>query len=147
MRIVFSLLLSIAATMAQAHGLLLSLENQGARIVGNAYFTNGERAATQPVEVLDLDAPSSTPVALTTDAQGSFGFDARSGHRYRVSVFGEEGHDVQMELTAGSDERAALIDEKPAEDTSWLPPAWAVIGGGLLLSLVPVALNRFRRRG
>lgn len=145
MRIVFVVLLSMLANAAQAHGLLLSLKNDGSRIVGSAYFTNGERAAGQPAEAIDLDAPASTPITLTTDASGGFAFDARSGHRYRVSVFGEEGHDVQMELTAGADEHPELVEEKSAPDESWFPPAWAVIGGGLLLSLIPVVYNRYRR--
>lgn len=145
MRLLILVLALFATAFAQAHGLLLSVESAGDRIVGSAYFTNGEKAAAQHVEAQDLDSPSAPPMTALSDARGGFAFPAAGGHRYRISVFGEEGHEVQMELTAGSARRATLIERASAQ-SSWPPPAWAVVGGLLLASLIPVAWQRLGAR-
>ncbi len=86
------------------------------------------------------------PVAGTTDNEGRFSFPAAAGHRYRVSAYGEEGHTVDVEIDAVAKARPTLVEtETSAKEDSSLPPAWAVIGGLLVLSLVPVAVKKVRR--
>lgn len=70
-----------------------------------------------------------------------------ASHRYRVALFGEEGHNVEIELLARAESQPALIEKESApEEKSWLPPAWALIGGILLISLVPAAFARRQRQ-
>lgn len=148
MRTVVLLVLMLGASLAHAHGLLVSVNSDGQRIAGTAYFTNGDVAVSQVVEALDLDVAGAQPQAGSTGADGSFGFPAQIGHRYRISVFGEEDHRVDVELLAGAGTRSKLIEPEGGEQASpwWPPPAWAVIGGLLLASLVPVLVSRARRK-
>lgn len=128
---------------AMAHGLLLKLDAEGAHVRGTAYFTNGDVAADEWVEWIDLDATDTTPVGHQSDAEGRFEFDGRQGHRYRVRAYAEEGHTVELELTLAPDSRPKLVDEAGETINPWWPPpAWMVIGG-LLLASIPFA--RFHR--
>jgi hypothetical protein len=146
--IVFVLLLA-APCLASAHGLLIDAETNGATITGTVYYTNGDLGVNESVALLDLTiADGKPPVSGTTDSAGRFSFPVIASHRYRVSAYGEEGHNVDLELIAEADARPEFIDLQSASaDPSWLPPAWAVIGGALLLSLVPTLILRKRRAG
>lgn len=145
MRLTYCLLFIslVTSTLLHAHGLLMTVEREDGRIVGTAYFTNGEKAAAQAVELIDLDSPGAKPVNAVTDSSGEFQFSAIASHRYQVSVFGEEGHEVQMELVAGEKSRPRLIEANAnVDESSFGLPAWAVIGSLLLLSLIPAFFKR-----
>lgn len=132
---------------AFAHGLLLDAKHVGDRIEGTVYYSNGELAVREAVELLDLSTANAPAVTAETDDAGKFKFPAVSGHRYRISAYGEEGHGVDVEIDAVADARPRLIENEAAaaaEEQSWLPPAWAVIGLLLLASMVPVVLARRR---
>jgi hypothetical protein len=145
MRLLSLALLCIPGLVA-AHGLLLDAENHGDTITGTVYYSNGELAVRESVELLDLTAPNATPVAGETDDAGKFSFPVVAKHRYRISAYALEGHGVQVELDAVADARPELIDnDSAAAEQSWLPPAWAVIGGLLLLSMVPVFISKVRQ--
>ena len=137
--------LSAALPMgAFAHGLLLRLENGPETVAGVAYYTNGAIAAGEYVELVDLDAPSAPPVGAPTDAAGRFGFDARAGGRYRLVAHGDEGHRTELEFTLGDTQAPRLVDaDAPDEPAS--PPAWAVLGGVLLLATAAVLVRRVSR--
>lgn len=128
-----------------AHGLLLDAENHGDTIVGTVYYSNGELAVRESVELLDLSTENATPVAGTTDDAGKFSFPVIAQHRYRISAYGGEGHGVDVEIEAVADARPKLIDNDSAEESSWMPPAWAVIGALLLASMVPMVISRRRQ--
>lgn len=131
--------------LAFAHGLLLDAKHVGDKIEGTVYYSNGELAVRESVELLDLTTPISTAVAGETDDAGKFSFPVTDGHRYRVSAYAAEGHGVDIEIEATADARPKLIEnEAAAEEQSWLPPAWAVIGLLLLASMVPVVISRRR---
>ncbi|HEY0686053.1 MAG TPA: carboxypeptidase-like regulatory domain-containing protein [Steroidobacter sp.] len=132
--------------LAFAHGLLLDAKHVGDRIEGTVYYSNGELAVRESVELMDLSTPNATAVAGETDDNGKFSFPVASGHRYRVSAYAAEGHGVDIEIEAVADARPRLIetDAAAAEEQSWLPPAWAVIGLLLLASIVPVVIARRR---
>lgn len=135
-----------ASGIAFAHGLLMDVTSDGSTITGTVYYTNGERAARESVSLLDLATAGAAPVAGTTGEDGRFSFPALSGHRYRVSAYGEEGHSVEIELVAGSTARPRLVEaESQQEEQGGIPPAWAVIGALLLLSVIPAVLLRRRR--
>lgn len=137
------LALAFAPLLVAAHGLLLDAETDGDTIFGAAYYSNGERAVSETIELLDLTAPGAAPVSAQTDSDGNFKFDVVRSHRYRVSVFGDEGHSVEVEVVAEPKALPKLIDEE-TEPTAqlWPPPAWAIIGGVLLLSLIPAIAFR-----
>lgn len=131
--------------LAIAHGLLLDAEHRGAQITGTVYYSNGELAVRQPVELLDLSTANAAPVAGETDDSGNFSFAVTPDHRYRVSAYGDEGHSVAVDIEANA--KPTLVEnETLAEEASWPPPAWAVIGAILLASLIPIALSRRKQR-
>jgi len=131
--------------LAAAHGLLLDAKHVGDHIEGTVYYSNGELAVREPVELLDLATANAAPVTADTDDAGKFSFPVTQGHRYRISAYAAEGHGVDVEIEAVANARPQLIEkEAAAEDQSWLPPAWAVIGFLLLASLVPVVISRRR---
>jgi len=141
----FACLMLLLPGMAAAHGLLLDAKHVGDRIEGTVYYSNGELAVRESVELLDLSAPNATAVAGETDEAGKFSFAAADGHRYRISAYAAEGHGVDIEIDAVANARPKLIEmEAAAEEQSWMPPAWAVIGFLLLASLVPVVIARRR---
>lgn len=132
--------------LAAAHGLLLDAKHVHDKIEGTVYYSNGELAVRESVELLDLSTPHATAAVGETDSAGKFSFTVADGHRYRVSAHAAEGHGVDVEIEAVANARPKLIEKQAAvEEQSWLPPAWAVIGFLLLASLVPVVISR--RRG
>jgi hypothetical protein len=129
--------------LAMAHGLLLDAEHLGDQITGTVYYSNGELAVREAVELLDLSTANAAPIAGETDDSGKFSFKVTANNRYRISAYGGEGHSVAVDLEAVANAKPTLVnDDAAAEESSWLPPAWAVIGGLLLASLVPVLLAR-----
>ncbi|MBL8270852.1 carboxypeptidase-like regulatory domain-containing protein [Steroidobacter sp.] len=138
------LLMSVPA-VSFAHGLLLDAKHVHDRIEGTVYYSNGELAVRESVELLDLTTPITTAAVAETDDAGKFSFPVTSGHRYRVSAYAAEGHGVDVEIEAVANARPQLIENEAATaEQSWLPPAWAVIGLLLLASMVPIALSRRR---
>lgn len=140
-------LLLLLPGLAVAHGLLLDAKHVGDKIEGTVYYSNGELAVRESVELLDLSTPNAAAVAAETDDSGKFSFPATEGRRYRISAYAAEGHGVDIEIDAVANARPKLIETEAAaaEEQSWMPPAWAVIGFLLLASLVPVVISR--RRG
>lgn len=146
MRHLYGLMLVLACTSSAAHGLLLDAQSTGDAISGTAYYTNGDRAAQQSVVLRDLSNGRSEPITTQTDTDGNFTFSVKPSVRYRVSVYGDEGHQVDVDLTAATSAQPVLVETSSEEVAFWPPPAWAVLGGGLLLSLIPAALLRRRAR-
>lgn len=140
--LLIGLFLVVAPCSGMAHGLLLDAESDGRTITGTAYYSNGEKAANEAVSLLDLATPGAGSKAIQTDAEGNFRFDVEPSHRYRVAVYGDEGHSVELELDAVASARPKLIDGDTTPQQSWLPPAWALVGSILLASLVPALLSR-----
>lgn len=134
-----------AASPASAHGLLMTANAEGAAVTGRVYYSDGTSGADQSIELRDLTRPEAQPVWLNTDDQGAYRFAATPGHRYAVVAHGEEGHTTEMQLTVGAGEHGRLVDQ-PEADEGGLPPAWAVIGGALLLSAVVALGLRLRGR-
>ena len=142
----FACLMFLLPGLAAAHGLLLDAKHVDDKIEGTVYYSNGELGVRESVELLDLSTPNATAVAGESDEAGKFSFPATDGHRYRISAYAAEGHGVDVEIEAVANARPKLIEtDAAAEEQSWMPPAWAVIGFLLLASLVPVAISR--RRG
>lgn len=132
----FALLLSAAP--AFAHGLLMKLAADGGQIVGELYYSNGQRAAGEWIEVVDLGDPAAPAVTLQTAADGTFRVPGVPGRAYRVTATGEEGHTVAMDLSLTAAAKPKLADEPPpAEAGAKGVPAWLLIGGFLLLSILP----------
>jgi len=145
MRILAYVLTLLLPLSIAAHGLLLDAESDGATIWGSLYYSSGELAVFESIELLDLTTPGATPVQSKTDENGKFSFPVTASNRYRVSAYGEEGHSVEVELVATPKAKPQLIENEAAsEEASGLPPAWALIGGGLLLSLITALLWRKR---
>src|SRR5687768_1665273 len=100
--------------LAFAHGLLLDAKHVGDHIEGTVYYTNGELAVRESVELLDLFTAKATAVIAETDDAGKFKFPVASGHRYRISAYAAEGHGVDVEIEAVADARPRLIDMETA---------------------------------
>jgi hypothetical protein len=118
MRSVFWIMILVlqAAATAHAHGLLMSARSEGAQIHGTLYFTNGELVVGETVIMKNQDLATQPPVTITTDERGEFRLDAVTGHRYQLAAYGDEGHNVVMEIVAGSNAKARLIDEELQSD-------------------------------
>lgn len=141
----FACVMLLLPGLALAHGLLLDAKHVGEHIEGTVYYTNGELAVREVVELSDLSTSNASAVVAETDDAGKFKFPVAAGHRYRISAYAAEGHGVDVEIEAVADARPRLVEmEAAAEEHSWLPPAWAVIGLLLLASMVPVVLARRR---
>lgn len=133
-----------ASSPAWAHGLLMKLRSEDSALVGELYYSSGTRAGGEWIEITDLSG-SSAPAVLQTGPEGQFRQAALPGHCYSVKAMGEEGHEITLTITAGDAERGAMQDDaaSPESSTDALP-AWAIVGGVLLLSAIPALW--FRRR-
>jgi len=141
------LLVLCCANSASAHGLLLDAEHHADTIRGTVYYSNGEVAVRESVELLDLSMPDTAAIAGQTDNEGKFSFPVTATHRYRLSAHGEEGHRVDVEIDAIADARPTLVDDDASADESGFSlPAWAVLGILMFASVVPILLSRYRRR-
>jgi hypothetical protein len=136
--------LCLAPLFASAHDLLLHAESDGHTITGTAYYSNGEKAAHEAVSLVDLSTVGAGPVATHTNAEGNFSFKVDASHRYRVNLYGVEGHKAEVELIAQPPAKRELIDRGSTMETEklWLPLAWAIIGSIALMSLAPLARSR-----
>ena len=134
-----------ASGPAWAHGLLMKLRSEDSALVGELYYSGGNRAAREWIEVTDLDG-SAAPVVFQTGAEGEFRQAATPGHRYRVKAMGEEGHEIIMTITVEDAGRGTMQDDEATapDDSADALPAWALVGGLLLLSALPALW--FRRR-
>lgn len=148
-----ALIAAFAASMmsvpAFAHGLLMKLDAEGETIAGEVYFSNGQRAGGVWVELFDEAAPDIAIETIQTADDGSFSLAGEAGTAYRVRASGEEGHEIVMSIAlAGESARGVMVDDVPteAQTEDREVPAWAVLGGFLLLSLIPVYWLR-RRSG
>jgi hypothetical protein len=111
--------------------------------LGSAYYSSGEIAVNESVALLDLTRPNAAPVNTKTDDAGKSRFAAVRSHHYGVSVCGDEGHTVEIELTAEPKSVPKLIEaEAEAHSKDWPRPASAMIGGILLLTLIPALAKR-----
>lgn len=126
-----------------AHGLLMDAETDGLTITGTLYYSNGDLAVRELVELQDLTDTNAPPASSQTDDAGRFTFAVVPSRHYRLSAYGDEGHSVVLELEAVANARPQLQDESSDTQATQFLPAWAVVGGLLLLSLVPMLLSRF----
>lgn len=136
-----------ASTPAFAHGLLMKVAAQGKEIAGELYFSNGQRAGGVWVELFDAANKTTPVVTVQTRPDGTFRLPGQSGRSYEVRATGEEGHGISVTITLdGNQARGAMIEDQlaPADAPSELP-AWAVVGGLLLLSTLPALWLRRRR--
>lgn len=144
------LLMAIASPLL-AHGLLVSVEADGNVINGKVYYSDGTPGAGEFIELRDLNRAENGATqeqSTATDAGGKFSFTGILGHQYAVVAHGEEGHVTEMQITLASGESGRLIDTPPAsggQEGPGLPPAWMIIGGLLLLSLIPALYLRRAR--
>jgi len=133
-----------ASGPAWAHGLLMKLRSEDSALVGELYYSGGTRAGGEWIEVTDLDG-SAAPVVFQTGAEGEFRQAATPGHRYSVKAMGEEGHEIIMTITVGDAARGTMQDEATdSEESTDTLPAWALVGGLMLMSVLPALW--FRRR-
>lgn len=144
---------TVSASGALAHGLLVSVRGDGETVAGRVYYSNGEPGVGEWVEMQDLTDPAAAPVpGVSVGPDGAFSFAGRPGHSYRVTVTGDEGHQVRSDITLAPDARGRFVED--AADAAvgeggagGLPPAWMLIGGLLMLSLIPAWWLRRRQAG
>jgi hypothetical protein len=134
---------------AMAHGLLMKLRGEGRAINGELYYSNGKAAGGEWVEITDLTAVNG-PINVQTSPKGAFTAQGMPGHRYQVKASAEENHQIVMELVLEGEARGRMVETDPqaaAEQDAAKGgvPAWAMIGGILLLSTIPAALWRRSR--
>lgn len=149
--IVLAFAAAAASVPAFAHGLLMKLDAQGEVISGEVYFSNGQKAAGVWVELFDDAVPGAAPDAalqtVQTGADGAFRVTGETGRTYRVRASGDEGHEIFMTIALeGREARGTMIEEEAEEtgEADFELPAWAVLGGFLLLSLIPAYWLRKR---
>ncbi len=145
---ILALMLAALAMPAWAHGLLISAEANGRAIEGRVYYSDGTPGAGEYVELKSDAGAENAAQTAVTDAEGGFRFTGTSGQSYRIVAHGEEGHTTELSIALEAGERGKLVERAPTgsqAEGDWLPPAWMLIGGVLLLSLIPVFL--LGRRG
>lgn len=138
-----------AAPLALAHGLLVSVRGDGQTISGRVYYSNGEPGAGEWVQLSDLTQARGENQGMAAGPDGAFSFAGVQGHSYRVTVTGEEGHSIQSDITLAPEARGRFVeqpDDAAAADAGGLPPAWALLGGLLVASLIPALWLRSRGR-
>ncbi len=141
-----SLLLVMAAPPAFAHGLLMKVEGKGTDIAGRLYYSNGLHAGGEWIELIDEAAPDKALSTIQTDKDGRFHLKGETGHQYKVRATGEEGHEIVMAITLDApDTEGKMVQAEAEQSNDQEIPAWALIGGLLLLSIIPAFW--FRRRG
>lgn len=139
-----------AVPVALAHGLLVSVRSDGTRITGTVYYSNGEPGAGEWVQLFDPAQPEIELASMAAGSDGSFEFHGVEGRHYRITVTGDEGHVVDSEITVAPEARGRFVerdmDSTPdqADDGFSLPPAWALLGFLLVLSMIPAAVSRWR---
>lgn len=138
---------SMMSVPAFAHGLLMKLDADGETISGEVFFSNGQKAGGVWVELFDETAPDAAIETIQTADDGSFSVAGKAGTAYRVRASGDEGHEIVMTIALeGETARGVMVDDATEEEQSQERevPAWAVLGGFLLLSLIPVYWLRRR---
>jgi hypothetical protein len=135
-------------SLALAHGLLARVRTEGAVILGTAYYSSGDPAGGEWVEFFDVSAGDAKVAAFPADPGGNFRFEGVAGHAYRVAVHGDEGHFIELQISLQAGARAKLVEPEsaPKQVESEAPPAWAVVGGVLLLVSLAAAPYRLRKR-
>lgn len=78
----------------QAHGLRLQVEAKGACLVGQVSYSDGWPGAGEVVRVADADTRKAAERTVTADDQGHFSLPVDTGRTYRVTVSGDEEHEV-----------------------------------------------------
>lgn len=139
--------LLLSAPSAFAHGLLMQAEGKGTDINGTLYYSNGQRAGGEWIELFDAAKPDEALQTIQTHEDGSFHLTGQQGRAYRIRATGEEGHEITIALTLKADEARGKMVADPrdkAGEESEIP-AWAVLGGLLALSAIPAYW--LRRRG
>ncbi len=138
----FVCLMVLLPGLAAAHGLLLDAKHVGDKIEGTVYYSNGELAVRESVELLDLSTPRWNgcrwlrPTATASSASRS---------RTDIAIACRR---MPPKVTAWISRSTPFANARPTLDRQevgefkdyWVPPAWAVIGLLLLASLVPVAI-------
>lgn len=136
---------------ASAHGLLMKLEAEGTQITGQVFYSNGEPAQKIWVEQFPAgDLPAAAAIATVQAGEsGSFTVEGEQGQSYRLKASGEEGHSITMDIALeGEVSRGEMViepEEAAADQSGEAMPAWAVLGGLLAASLIPVMWLRRKR--
>jgi nickel transport protein len=92
------LVLLLLAGPAQAHKLKLFVTTEGPVILGDAYFSGGDKAQGISGEVRGLDGRLAG--TITTGTDGSFRFTAASRMDHVISVDGGDGHSATATVAA-----------------------------------------------
>ena len=93
------LILLLLAAPAQAHKLKLFVTTEGAEMVGNAYFSGGDKAQNITGEIHAPDGTLSGK--FTTGADGSFRATATRHMDHIVTVDSGDGHSATTTIPAG----------------------------------------------
>ena len=143
-------LLAVIAWMtvlpASAHGLLARVRAEGNVIVGIVFYSSGDPAGGEWVQVFDKTSGAKA-AEFAADQDGAFRFEGVAGHEYLIEVHGDEGHSIELSMAIAQGARAKLVDAPAApEETGFLAlPAWAVLGA--ILALLSVVALFYRLRG
>lgn len=131
---------------ASAHGLLARVRTDGNVILGTAFYSSGERAAGDWVEIFDVTANERKVAEFSSAPDGSFRFEGIVGHRYRIAIHGEEGHSIDLSIAIEQGARAHLVENQgeSAESSLAQLPAWLVVGCALVLTSLVAGLYRLR---
>src|SRR5688572_1462299 len=100
-----------------AHGLLARVRTEGSAIVGTAYYSSGERAGGEWVEIFDASARDAKVAEFSAGADGAFRYEGIAGHQYRIAIHGDEGHFIELSIAIQAGARARLVEDgaEPAE--------------------------------
>jgi hypothetical protein len=147
------LLLAVLAWMvalpASAHGLLARVRVEGNLIVGTVYYSSGEPAGGEWVQVFNRSLGGAKVSEFSAGADGAFRFEGVAGNDYLITVHGDEGHSIELSMSIAQGARAKLVDAPAEAGASGLTdlPAWAVIGALLALLSALALFHRARSRG
>lgn len=149
-RLLSACLLSVfIIPQAHSHGLNLVVERTSGQLSGLVTYTDDTPGGHLPVEVSEAEPPFPALAQGQTDAEGRFQLSLDSDEPLRVTVYGDEGHEVQAVVAPFAKETLKSshhhLDAGALVTKLWLPGLLVALA--LLIGLARwVAVRKAARR-
>ncbi len=101
--IMITLIMYCLTTGIKAHGLDLDIQIIGSTVIkGGISFSDEDGASGQYIRIENLTDTNFSTIILQANKYGEFMLKGVPGHRYRITVEGDEDHTVSKEIVLES---------------------------------------------